>query len=158
MDEHHLNAIEEVDGALYVSGFGKRESEQWPSAKHGFIYNIDRNEYVMRDVYHPHSLLEDSNVIWTSESAMGRLVSDKGDKIDLPTGYARGKAAGVEHLYAGSSKRRAVSHSTATVNPQRLSEYKGVCCVYEVTRESNEARVLIDFSEVRNEIYEMLLF
>lgn len=156
-DENHLNAIDCVDGDLCVSGFGRKEGEHWLSATRGFVYNIDRAEYVVRDVYHPHSLLIDSNTVWTSESARNRLVSGTGREIAFPAGYIRGLAMDDNSFYAGSSKRRKVSESTGVVNPQAPEQFEGTCCVYKLAGESSDPQTLADFSEVRNEIYEMLL-
>lgn len=156
-DENHLNAIECVDSHLYVSGFGEKESDQWPSATQGFVYDIDREEYVMKGVYHPHSLLKDSGDLWTCESASNRLVSDAGDEKVLPSGYIRGLAIGEDFFYVGSSKRRRVSESTGVVNRRTPGEYEGRCCIYRISEGSRDPEVLIDFSDVRNEIYEMVL-
>ena len=156
-DANHLNAIECVGGHLYVSGFGLKTSEQWPSATQGFVYDIDREEYVMKGVYHPHSLLKDSGAIWTCESARNRLVSNAGNEKSLPSGYIRGLAISEDLFYVGSSKRRRVSESTGIVNRRTPGEYEGRCCIYRIGEGSDEPELLFDFSGVRNEIYEMVL-
>ena len=156
-DENHLNAIEAVGGHLYVSGFGHKKTDQWPSATQGFVYDIDREEYVMKGIYHPHSLLKDSGVVWTCESARNRLVSDAGEEMGLPSGYIRGLAVSEDSFYVGSSKRRKISESTGVVNRRAPGEYEGSCCIYRIRKGSDEPEVLVDFSGVRNEIYEMVL-
>lgn len=156
-DENHLNAVECVDGDIYVSGFGKKEADQWPSATRGFVHNIDSGEYLMEDVYHPHSLLEDSGALWTCESARNRLLSNNGEAHEFPPGYIRGLAISEDHFYVGSSKRRKISESTGVVNRRSPGEFEGTCCIYRLGRESGTSEVLIDFSNVRNEVYEMML-
>lgn len=156
-DENHLNAIDHVNGDLCVSGFGEKKGDQWTSATRGFIYNIDHGEYVVRDVYHPHSLLEDSRIVWTSESARNRLLSSNGDELVFPAGYIRGLAISEDFFYVGSSKRRTLSESTGAVNRQSLGRFEGTCCIYRLAKGTEEPQVLVDFSEIRNEIYEMIL-
>jgi hypothetical protein len=156
-DENHLNAIECVGGELYVSGFGKKEGDQWPSATHGFVLNIDRDEYFMADVYHPHSLLGDSGQLWTCESARNRLLSNNGEVYELPPGYIRGLAISGENAYVGSSKRRRVSESTGVVNRRNPKEFEGTCCVYKLGKGSSKPELLVNFSDIRNEIYEIML-
>lgn len=153
-NENHLNSIDLVDGELCISGFGRMEGDLWAHAKGGFIYNVDREEYVTRDIYHPHSLLEDSGEVWLVESPRRSVRSDRGEEYGFPPGYIRGLAVGDGSVYAGSSRFRAVSESTGRRNEL---EYKGVCCVYRVDRESVEKEVLVDLSEERNEIFELLL-
>lgn len=61
-----------------------------------------------------------------------------------------------ECLYVDSSKRRVVSKSTGRVSWE-APEYEGTCCVYRVDRETGDVETLVDFSETRNEIFELLL-
>ncbi len=153
-DEHHLNAIELIDGELCVSGFGRAEGDSWAQAQNGFVYNVDRGVYVASDIYHPHSLLEDAGKVWVAESPRCRVRSDHGEEYGFPPGYIRGLAVGDGHVYVGSSRFRAVSESTGRPNQW---EYKGVCCVYRIDRKSGKQEVLVELSEDRNEIFELLL-
>lgn len=156
-DENHLNAIDLIDGELHVSGFGEKKFDQWTSATDGFVYNIDQGEYVLRGLHHPHSLLEDSGVAWTTESAESRVVSHSGDNFVFPAGYIRGLAIGDDRFYVGSSKRRVFSESTGEINRQSSGVFEGYCCIYSFERGSKTPELLADFSDTRNEIYEMLL-
>lgn len=79
-----------------------------------------------------------------------------GEEYDFPPGYIRGLVVEEEFLYVGSSKSRVVSRSTGRVNRQD-PEYAGTCCVYRVDRETGDVETLVDFSETRNEIFELLL-
>jgi sugar lactone lactonase YvrE len=154
-DERHVNGIDFVGDELCVSGFGRKEGEMWPTARGGFVYNVDRDEYVTKGIYHPHSLLDDSGTLWICESPNRRVWSDSGEEYDFPPGYIRGLIVEDEYLYVGSSKRRVVSKSTGRVSRQ-APEYEGTCCVYRVDRATGDTKVLVDFSETRNEIFELL--
>lgn len=140
-----------------MSGFERRESDDWDSATLGFLYNVDKGEYLMRDINHPHSLLRAAGTVWTCESRENRLISMKGDELDLPSSYLRGLATDGRRFYVGSSKRRVVSKSTGKTNPGVAGGMRGDCCVYEMRKGSWKPRVLIDFSDVRSEIYDLLL-
>lgn len=146
-DENHLNAIEMIDGELHVSGFGEKNLDQWTSATDGFIYNIDRGEYLVKELHHPHSLLEDSGVVWTTESAESRVISDQGFNFVFPTGYIRGLAIGYDRFYVGSSKRRVLSESTGEINRQSSGVFEGYCCIYSFERGSKTPELLADFSD-----------
>lgn len=154
-DERHVNGIELVGGELCVSGFGRKEGEMWPTARGGFVYNVDRGEYVTQGIYHPHSLLDNVGTLWVCESPNRRVRSGGGKEYDFPPGYILGLVVEDECLYVGSSKRRVVSKSTGRVS-REAPEYEGTCCVYRVDRETGDVETLVDFSETRNEIFELL--
>lgn len=64
----------------------------------------------------------------------------------------RGLAINDEYLYVGVSKDRVGSKSLGT-----LRGYKGVCRIYRFARGSKEPELLMDLSETRDEIYELML-
>ena len=156
-DENHFNAIENINGELYISGFGRKENNQWSSTTEGFIYNLDREEYVIKGIYHPHSLLEDYRTIWVCESAGRKVISNKGEEYVFPVGYIRGLAMNDHSFYVGSSKRRKFSDSVNPESRRDQREYEGICCIYNLKRNSGEPEVFMDLSEARNEIYELAL-
>jgi hypothetical protein len=92
--------------------------------------------------------------VWVVESPRRTVRSDTGEEYEFPPGYIRGLAVGDGRVYVGSSRFRAVSESTGRPNER---EYKGVCCVYRIDRESGKSETIVDFSEERNEIFELLL-
>lgn len=156
-DENHVNAIEVVDGDLCISATGKKEkgSKLWSSAKRGFVYDIEHAEYIMHDIKQPHSLLEDSRTIWTCETRGSRMLSNKGDEYHFPGDYTwrvRGLAMNEDYFYVGVSKNRVGSKSQGT-----LRGYEGTCRIYRLAKGSNEPELLIDLSDVRDEIYELML-
>ena len=85
------------------------------------------------------------------------MISDSGANFAFPTGYVRGLAIGEDRLYVGSSKRRVLSESTGEINRQSSGEFEGYCCIYDFERGLETPEVFVDFSDIRNEIYEMLL-
>lgn len=158
-DESHVNGIECIGGELHVSGLGKKESDSWKATKQGFVYNIARDEYMMDDLHHPHSLFAEPNgdstqTFWTCESAKKRLRSSDERRYDfsISTGYIRGLVVKEDTIYAGLSKARKGSKSSGN-----LETYEGECRVYEIPRDLEKERELVNFSEARNEIYELLL-
>lgn len=156
-DENHVNAIEIVNGNLCISATGKKEkgSELWSSAKRGFVYDLDRTEYLMHDIRQPHSLLEDSGAVWTCETRGSRVLSNTGEEYRFPsdpTRRVRGLAMNEEYLYVGISKNRIGSKSLGS-----LRGYEGVCRIYRFARGSEEPELLMDLSQTRDEIYELML-
>ncbi|MBA3473406.1 MAG: hypothetical protein H0T57_09325 [Rubrobacter sp.] len=156
-DENHVNAIELVGSDLCVSATGKKEkgSDLWASAKRGFVYDIDRAEYLMHDIKQPHSLLEDSQTVWTCETRGSRILSHNGDEYRIPgdpTWRVRGLAINEDYFYVGVSKNRLGSKSKGT-----LRGYEGTCRIYRLAKGSEEPELLIDLSAVRDEIYELML-
>lgn len=115
-NENHLNSIDLIDGEICVSGFGRMEGDTWAHAKSGFVYNVDHEECLTKDIYHPHSLLEDSGEVWVVESPRRSVRSDSGEEYGFPPGYIRGLALDDGRVYVGSSRFRAVSESTGRAN------------------------------------------
>lgn len=156
-DEIHVNAIELLDGRLCISAGGKKEpgSRLRASAKRGFVWDIEREQQLMNDLNHPHSLLEVGHEPWTCETRAGRIVSARGDEHCFSGGpemLARGLAVDDRYFYVGVSKLRVGSKSLGT-----FERYRGSCLIYRVDHETREHEVLIDLSEHRDEIYELLL-
>lgn len=156
-DDNHVNAIELIDGSLHVSATGAKEpeSELWSSAKRGFVYDIDDGRLVLGDLRQPHSLLADGNTVWTCETRGSRIISTGGEEHRLPGGHSariRGLAIGEDCLYVGVSKDRQGSVSGGT-----LRGYRGSCCIYRLSRGSGRQELLIDLSDRRDEIYELML-
>jgi hypothetical protein len=148
-----VNAIEVLRGNICISATGKKEkaSDVRASVKRGFVYDIDRAEYVMNNIKHPHALLEDSRTVWTCETRGERILSSDGEEHGFP-GRVRGLAINDRFFFVGRSKNRLGSRTRG-----ELKGYEGTCCVYRLARGSEEAEILVDFSPVRDEIYELML-
>lgn len=78
-----------MDGELLVSGFEQKESETWEAATRGFVYNVAKEEYVLRGINQPHSLRGDpaGGTLWNCESAENRLISRDGRVQGFPSTY-----------------------------------------------------------------------
>jgi hypothetical protein len=109
----------------------------------------------MHDIRQPHSLLEDSGAAWTCETRGSRVLLSAGEEYRFPgdrTWRVRGLATNDEYLYVGVSKDRVGSKSVGT-----MRGYEGVCRIYRFVRGSEEPELLMDLSETRDEIYELML-
>jgi len=156
-DENHLNAVALIDGRLCVSGFGAKSSEQWTSARSGFVYDVDAGGIVWEGIHHPHSLLAGSGTVWVCESAENVLLSRDGARVEMPSTYLRGLARVDGDSYVGSSRRRLVSESTgARTGEAPEGDYAGRCCVYRLVGDQGTPEPVVDFSRERNEIYDIL--
>lgn len=157
-DENHLNGIGFVEGELHVSGFDEKQESGWDSATQGFIYNVDQDDYVMRNIYHPHSLVYDSRTIWTCESHQNKLISLDGSEYGFPSTYLRGLAMDSQYIYVGSSRRRQFSKSSSEDGRQGVQrEYRGRCCVFRSANQAEgQPKEIVRFQEPRNEIYDIL--
>ena len=70
----------------------------------------------------------------------------------VPEGRPRGLAVSDEHLYVGVSKTRVGSLSRGTYGGHR-----GVCRIYRISKTDAETELVVDLSDERNEIYELML-
>lgn len=156
-DENHLNAVTLIDGRLCISGFGTKASEQWTSARRGFVYDVDAGRFVWEGIHHPHSLLAGPDTIWVCESAENVLLSRDGVRVEVPSTYLRGLARVNGDSYVGSSRRRLVSDSTgARTGGAPDGDYAGNCCVYRIVGDERKLELVVDLSEERHEIYDIL--
>jgi hypothetical protein len=111
----------------------------------------------MEGVYHPHSFLVDRGEVWTCESKTNKLRSLKGKELFISSSsYLRGLAANEECFYVGSSKRRVISESTGKPVRGVGTERRGTCALYRLDRKTGKLETLVDFSQERNEIYDIL--
>lgn len=157
-DTNHLNGITMVGHDPYISAFRHRGGGAWSEADDCFIYDVRRNRYVIKNLKHPHSLLARDGVLWTCDSREGRLVSEQGEEIRFPSDYLRGLFFDDSYVYAASSKRRQFSASRGV--PETFRAYKGTCAIYRRGAGHNERwgepELVVDLSEERNEIYDLL--
>jgi hypothetical protein len=153
-DENHVNAVAFVGNNLCVSGFERKEDDDWRSAERGFIFDVTADRYLIQGISHPHSLLFADGEVLSCESKKNRVVSLDGEVAAFPSTYLRGLFVDSGYLYTASSKRRKFSKSGADETARR--EYEGVCCVYRVRKDGGAIRTMVDFSGRRNEIYDIL--
>lgn len=151
-DESHINGIALIEGKLCVSGLGRKtESGQEP----GFVYDIEAESYMANGIHGPHSLLWDGERSWTCASMANRVLSLDGQEYEFPTTYLRGLVIDDSEIFAASSKRRTRSLSKGTKTGVS-EERRGECSLWKKPRSGAEAERLVDFSEHRHEIYDLL--
>lgn len=159
-DESHINGIGFAGGELCVSGIGRQVSDNWAKTRGGFVYNVERGEELASGISHPHSMLYDGENIWTCSSQTNQIFAIRPEdgasqEFGFPTTYLRGFALDDHELFAGSSKRRTRSLSTGerTGVPR---EKRGECSVWKQYKDGSHAEQVADFSEHRDEIYDLL--
>lgn len=153
-DESHVNGIALVEGKLCVSGLGRKTETGQQS---GFVYNIETDKYVAGDVHGPHSLLWDGKHTWTCASVANKVLSLEGHEYEFPTTYLRGLVMDDREIFAASSKRRTSSLSTGK-KTGISEERRGECSLWrkDTAAEERPPERLVDFSEYRHEIYDLL--
>lgn len=152
-DESHVNGIAVVGGKLCVSGLGRKTGS---GKQTGFVYDIEAERYVANDIHGPHSLLWDGERTWTCASVANKVLSLEGREYEFPTTYLRGLVMDGESIFAASSKRRTRSLSTGKKTGVS-QERRGECSLWRMdTAADRPAERLVDFSEHRHEIYDLL--
>lgn len=155
-DNYHLNSIYGYQGDIYVSGFGKKtESEDWNSARNGFIYNISKGEQIVSGLEHPHSILVVDGLLTICESRKRKLRFIGNEKtIELP-GYVRGLCTAADKIFVGTSARRNKSKSTGKIVKQAGLEL-AECTISRISGKSLQVEERLDLKDYANEIYELL--
>lgn len=153
-DECHVNGIAFVDGRLCVSALGWQEDNKRNRNKAGFIYDIERDKHLQWGFHAPHSLAFDGERVWTCASGENRVLSTDGHEEEFPTSYLRGLVIDDEWIYSASSKRRTKSLSTGKGTGVE-QEKRGECSLWRKPP-GNAPERLVDFSEHRDEVYDIL--
>lgn len=117
-DTHHINSVFQYKNDIFISAFGLKESEQWSSAKKGYIYNITEKKKEMEPIYHPHSLYILNGNFYYCESSTRSVRKNNTAIIRLKSGYTRGLCVHNDYIFVGTSSGRKKSKSTGvTLNP-----------------------------------------
>jgi hypothetical protein len=158
-DHHHLNAIAVHDGALLVSGFGRKPSDgdRWSAARQGFIYNITRECDLVRGIYQPHSVISMGGELGYCESPhrAARLPGGR-STVDLP-GYSRGLCAFGDRLFVATSQGRTRSKSTGEINnPSATGIPSGTTGVFRLNPDDLSVEAGVDLGLNAPEIYDLL--
>lgn len=153
-DECHVNGISLVGGRLWVSALGWKEDNERSRNKGGFIYDIERGKFIQRGFHAPHSLTFDGKRAWTCASGENRIISTDGHKQVFPTTYLRGLVLDDGYVYGASSKRRTRSLSTGEATGVKEGK-RGECSLLRKPLDGEPER-LVDFSDHRDEIYDIL--
>lgn len=154
-DIHHLNSICYWRGDFLISGFGKKEvTNDWNSARNGFIYNISRNQFLKSGLKQPHSLAVINDRLAYCESKEKRICFLESDQsIDLG-GYSRGLSVAGGKIFAGTSTKRKISKSTGKMN--KVHDEESVGCSLQVISMDNHSKKIIDLNPYAHEIYDLL--
>ncbi len=143
---------------MIVSCFGKKtETEEWNSARNGFLHNISQNEKIVSNIEHPHSfaVVNDKLVYCESRKKQACFVNDN-NTITLP-GYARGLCIAGDKLFAGTSASSKVSKSTGKlIKPLGLGIEGGDCTVSRINPNTVQIEKTVSLRKYAEEIYEFL--
>lgn len=155
-DIHHLNSICAYNDMIVISGFGKKESVLWSSAKNGYVLDTKSGKKLYEGLCQPHSLTSLDGSLLICESAKARvldLASGKNIEID---GYLRGLCRGPRGIYVAGSKGRTVSKSTGLVvtNPDEGGEIYGRSAIYRLDRDAFKPQKSKDLGDL--EIYDLV--
>jgi hypothetical protein len=153
LDTHHLNSLFYSPSNLLVSGFGPKENKRWSSAKNGYIYDLINNKYVIKNIYHPHSIFKDIK-LKVCESSTSSILINGSKELSVDSGYVRGLYKKSNSYYIGISSGRKVSKSTGiTNNPAEKGEIQINC---KLVFGKNNKYYFYDFSTFHKEIYAII--
>ena len=159
VDNHHLNSIVSWQGDILVSGFGQRAiADDWNSAQNGCIYNIIKDEIIMRGLQQPHSLAVIDDGLAFCESKRKRVVLLEKNKMIASKshdigGYSRGLCEIDSIVFAGTSGRRNKSKSTG----KPVKNVTGIdvgCTISRIQQDGTQHA--IQLGNVAQEIYDMV--
>jgi len=166
-DQHHLNSLISYRGELLCSAFGQRTENGWIGARDGYVYNVSAGEYLVRGLYHPHSLAELDGRLYLCESASSVIRpivfsetnrAELGPAFDRLDGYVRGLALSSGIGLVGTSVGRyagQIGHVVSSGDNERGMRM-GRCAVQFVDpRSETVGQSLIEFSPVSDEIYDI---
>ena len=162
-DTIHCNGLTVHAGRLHVSGFGPKQGELWSSADEGFVRDVERDEPLVRGIYHPHTALDVDGVMHWCESSRTSVCNADGERLEVPEGYCRGLVVRGDRLCVGISTGRRKSESTGksiALNTER-GKLAGACRLHVYARAGKGlagCRLLrsIDLSKKGDEIYDLL--
>ncbi len=165
-DTVHLNSIIWFNNSMIVSAFGKKEGDQWITAKDGFLMNITEKKIMKKSLFHPHTLISTEGKIYLCESARKRVISADGkDVLELDKGYVRGLVITEDEIAVGISHARKRSKSTGKLNKaddELLQSFRSGCGIKVFERVGTgladaKFKKFIDLYAYSNEIYDLLL-
>ena len=159
-DTVHLNSLLWHNDQCLVSAFGPKKENLWRSADEGYVFNISTGEYLMKNIYHPHSLAVINGELWVCESSRLAVVNYCGTRIETPWGYLRGLCEKDGFLYVGSTFGRNKSKSTGQIidNQADAGIRSGVCGIGVIDLRGSFPQIVnfIDLSAYAEEIYDVV--
>lgn len=156
-DTHHINSIAWVGDRLFCSAFGPKQNEHWHSARQGYVRDVSGGVFVLRGIYHPHSIVTCDGEIFVCESSTSTIVSRSGSRKVL-TGYLRGLTFDPNgSAYVGSSIGRTTTDRPGeTLNPADVGESTGRCAVSVIPPAASIDASIVDLSQFGAEIYDLI--
>ena len=154
-DTIHLNSIYHHNDDIYVSGFGKKEIEDdWNSARNGFIFNINTNEFVINGLEQPHSIdVLDGQMMFCESKKKKLRIVDQEKELQF-SAYTRGLCHFSDRIYVGTSAHRKKSKSTGKAN---TTESTAGCTITAVDSRDLSILNTWDLNNYGIEIYELML-
>jgi uncharacterized protein DUF4915 len=155
-DNHHINSICSYEGRILVSGFGRKETRLWSSAKQGFVIDIGSNAKVAEGICQPHSLSVLEGSLFICESAKARLLNVSKGQDKALGGYVRGLCQGSLGIYVATSRGRTVSQSTGLelTNPADPGAIKGQAAIYLLDKDTLQEKAMSPFGAL--EFYDLV--
>lgn len=167
-DTHHVNSLLYLDGQLFCSAFGPRESAQytWASALNGYAYNVTTGEKIVEGLHQPHTLAFPDGQFWWCQSPAGKI-SNQGGTVAWLAGYSRGLAFDTDGTwYSGTSLGRRRSRARASAKAGSDAAFHnlhdkdrrmitGRCAVIRFG--ADEARTEFSLAQWADEIYDVVL-
>jgi len=158
-DTVHLNSVQWHHDQCLVSAFGRRKGQLWRSADEGYVFNVTTGEYVMKPLYHPHSIIFINGDMWVCESSRLAVASNCGVRVVTNWGYLRGLYESDGFLYVGSTVGRSKSKSTGALidNQADPGLRSGRCGIGVIKLDGKNSRAMefIDLSVYADEIYDI---
>lgn len=161
-DTLHLNSVALIGGRLAVTTMGRRESDLWKTALHGYAFYLDNGDFLFEEIVQPHSLSDYFGRPLLLESALMN-VRTQTESARVPAGYLRGIAFDDSLMVVGSSRGRLRSVSTGVLigNPKGAGESLGNCalnllqtCPGQLTGARPAGQILMD--RYADEIFDIL--
>ncbi len=160
VDTVHMNSLLWHRDECLISAFGPKADALWRTAQCGYVFNVTTGQYILRSVYHPHSLLAVGADLWLCESSRLAVVNNHGTRVQTPWGYVRGLANQGSSLFVGSTVGRNKSKSSGVLidNQADPGIRSGICGVgvIELKRRGPEVTSFFDLSGYAEEIYDIV--
>lgn len=160
-DTVHLNSLLWHNNQCLVSAFGSKKETLWRSADEGYVFNISTGEYLLKNIYHPHSLTVINDELWVCESSRLAVINCLDTRIETPWGYLRGLCEKDGFLYVGSTFGRNKSKSTGQIidNQADGGIRSGNCGIGIIDLRGGLPKIVdfIDLSAYAEEIYDIIM-
>ncbi|MFK8012621.1 MAG: DUF4915 domain-containing protein [Marinicellaceae bacterium] len=156
-DTIHLNSICLHKKLVHATAFGPKASELWSSAQSGMLFNINSNNVIINNIWHPHSSFSFNGELYCCDSSNQRVIGENTVLLKNLPGYSRGLFIDENMILCGSSQGRQVSHSTGVKisNKSDKGKIAGQCGLTVHFKESQLTK-FIDFNNKALEVFDIL--